>query len=232
MVDEGMNRHHLSPGTIAFAEACQKNDKRPLIYRISKRACDIVLSACICILGLIPGLIIAIVIALETKGSPIYSQKRVGRLGKPFRLYKFRSMVADADNVFKYFTPEQLDEWKRERKVQNDPRVTPFGQFIRRTSIDEFPQFLNVLFGSLSVVGPRAITYEELQNYTDDEKVILLSVPQGVTGYWQVTERNNATWSLGLRQKLELSYVSQCSLKFDFEIIFSTFSTMLRKTGR
>ena len=129
-------------------------DSRSLGYRTAKRAFDIVFSALVVAVGLIPCAILSIVIAADIKGSPIYSQERVGRYGKPFRIYKFRSMFADADNVEKYFTPEQLIEWKRERKVENDPRITGLGRILRKTSIDELPQFINVLAGQMSAVGP------------------------------------------------------------------------------
>ena len=113
----------LKPGTPEFAVMCRELDHRSLGYRFLKRFFDVAFSLCAIIVGFIPGLLLSVAIAIDTKGSPIYSQVRVGKWGKPFRIYKFRTMVADSDNVEKYFTPEQLEVWKRERKVDGDPRI-------------------------------------------------------------------------------------------------------------
>ncbi|MBP3884239.1 MAG: sugar transferase, partial [Olsenella sp.] len=139
-----------------------------LYAHVLKRAFDILFSLVVVVLMVIPGAILCLVIALQSKGSPFYTQRRVGQGGRHFNLYKFRSMVADADNVEKYFTPEQLAEWERERKVEGDPRITAVGRILRKTSLDEFPQFLNVLKGDMSVVGPRPIVDDELVHYGDD----------------------------------------------------------------
>ena len=203
-------------------------------YRFVKRAFDIVFSACVCVAGLVPGAILCVAIAAESKGSPIYTQERVGRLGKPVRLFKFRSMVADADDVEKHLTPEQIAEWHRERKVTDDPRITKLGRVLRRASLDELPQFLNVLAGQLSIVGPRAITYEELDNFTPEQQRVLLSVPQGITGAWQCGPRNLASFENGLRQEIELAYANGASFRADRHVFFKTFSVMFgkKKTGR
>lgn len=157
--------------------------EKPLYYRFAKRAFDIVFSSCVIVVGLVPGLVLSAFIVADTKGSPIYSSTRVGRRGRPFRILKFRSMVADADNLEKYFTPEQLDQWHREHKVDDDPRITKLGTFLRASSIDEFPQFVNVFFGQMSTVGSRAITAEET-DYFGDGKDLLLSMRPGVA--WDI----------------------------------------------
>lgn len=168
---------------------------------------------------------------MDTKGSPLYSQIRAGRNGLHFRLYKFRSMVADADNVEKYLTKEQLAAWKRERKVCDDPRVTRLGRFIRKTSLDELPQFINVLLGNISVIGPRPITYDELAEFGDDV-ALLLSVEPGITGAWQCGPRNEASFDNGRRQAIELGYVRDACARLDATIFFSTFRAMFgRRTG-
>lgn len=149
-----------------YPKECIKN--KPLHYRLIKRLFDIVFSLCVIVVGLIPGAILSILIIIDTKGTPIYSQERVGRGGKPFRIYKFRTMVADSDNVEKYFTPDQLEVWERERKVEDDPRITRFGRILRALSIDEFPQFINVLLSQISIIGPRVITYSELEHFGKD----------------------------------------------------------------
>ena len=123
------------PGTAEFARYASSLDTRGLGYRFVKRAFDIAFSGCVIAVGAIPCAILSIAIAADTKGSPIYTQIRVGKNGKPFRIYKFRSMVNDADDVEKYFTADQLETWKRERKVDNDPRITKLGRAIRKTSM-------------------------------------------------------------------------------------------------
>ena len=120
-------------------------------YHFVKRAFDIVFSACATIVGLIPVALLCLVIRLESPGSPIYLQERVGYRGKPLRILKLRTMVADSDDVEKHLSPEQLTQWERERKVDDDPRVTRVGRFLRKTSLDELPQFLNVLAGQIPV---------------------------------------------------------------------------------
>lgn len=199
-----------------------------LCYRIVKRAFDIVFSAVVCILLILPGAILSVFIWRETGASPIYVSHRMGLHGRPIGVFKFRSMYADADNVEKYLSPEQLRQWRTEMKVDTDPRVTPIGHVIRKTSIDEFPQFLNVFLGSLSVVGPRPISRSELHWYGDDE-MKLLSVKPGITGLWQVTQHNNATYESGVRQKIELAYVDCRSIALDARIVFGTFGAMLQK---
>lgn len=221
------------PGMREFADVCAALDRRQLGYRFIKRLFDLVFSAVVIVVGLVPCAALCVAIAVDTKGSPIYSQERVGRLGRPFRIYKFRSMVVDADDVEKYLNDEQLLEWKRERKVTNDPRITPLGNVLRRTSLDELPQFLNVFKGDMSLIGPRAITFDELAEYGDDA-ALLLSVPQGVTGAWQAGLRNEATFENGKRQRIELDYVGSASIKEDARIFLATFDAMFGKnrTGK
>ena len=134
-----------------------------LFYRICKRTFDIAFSAgCTAVLA-IPMAGVCAAICVESPGCPVYTQERVGRGGRVIRVLKLRSMVPDANDVRKYLSPEQLHQWEVERKVDDDPRITKVGQFIRKFSIDEVPQFLNVLKGDLSVIGPRPITRDELE---------------------------------------------------------------------
>ena len=118
-------------------------------YRFVKRVFDIAFSLCATIVGLIPIALLCVAIGLESPGSPIYLQKRVGYQGRPLRIFKLRTMVADSDDVEKHLDPKQLERWRRERKVDDDPRVTKVGHFLRKTSLDELPQFLNVLAGQI-----------------------------------------------------------------------------------
>lgn len=221
-------------GTAEFRLLCKQLDHRSMGYRAFKRAFDFIFALLVVVVGLIPGLLLSIAVVIDTKGSPIYSQMRIGKRGKPFRIYKFRSMVADSDDVEKYFTPEQLEVWRRERKVEDDPRVTRLGAKLRSTSIDEVPQFINVLLGQISLIGPRVITDDELtQHFSDREQAILLSVAPGITGAWQCGPRNTATFENGLRQKIELDYARNANLQEDVRIFFKTIYVMLvKRTGK
>lgn len=204
-------------------------------YRICKRAFDIVFSAGVTLVLAIPVAVACVAICLETPGAPVYTQERVGANGRVIRVLKLRSMVADAGNVEKYLSPEQLHQWRVERKVDDDPRVTRVGGFIRKTSLDELPQFLNVLKGDLAVIGPRPITVAELeQHFTPSEREELLSVRPGITGLWQATERNQATFESGRRQQIELRYVRGRGFAMDARCFFGTFGAMFGKkaTGR
>lgn len=206
-----------------------------LAYRFVKRLFDFVFSLCVSVVLFIPIVVVCAFICLESSGSPVYSQERVGKGGKTIKILKLRSMVPDAGNVQKYLSPEQLHQWEVERKVDDDPRITKVGQFIRKCSIDEMPQFLNVLNGDLSVIGPRPITRDELeQHFSDEEKAELLSVQPGITGLWQATDRNAATFESGLRQKIELRYVRNRCFRMDWKCFTGTFGAMFgkNKTGK
>lgn len=207
---------------------------KPLGYRIVKRVFDVLMS--LAVLAVAAALLpvtaaVLAVVAVQTGGSPIYVQERVGRGGRPLRIYKVRTMVADSDDVERHLSGEQLEQWRRERKVDDDPRIVPVGRVLRKTSLDELPQFLNVLAGQMSVIGPRPITRDELAWFGGDA-VLMLSVPPGITGWWQVSSRNNSTFESGVRQGLELYYVENASLSLDIRIFFWTFASMAKKTGR
>lgn len=223
-------------GTAEFEALSRSLDKRSLGYRLAKRLFDIVFSLvilAICILLLPITLAILIATAISTKGFPIYVQKRVGRYGRPLHILKLRSMVADSDDVEKYLSPEQLAQWKRERKVDDDPRITRFGALCRKTSLDEMPQFLNVLAGQMSIIGPRPISADELEWFGDDA-TLYLSVPGGITGLWQSGPRNEASFENGERQCVELGYICTACLSLDMRIFFKTFGAMFgkKRTGR
>lgn len=197
-------------------------------YRAVKRAFDIVFSGVACVVGLVPEAIACAAICLDSPGAPIFRQERVGLGGRKIYIYKFRSMYSDAHtHPERYLDDAQMAQWEREQKVDDDPRVTRVGRFLRRTSLDEVPQFLNVLKGDLSVIGPRPVTEAETYEFgaARDE---FLSCKPGITGWWQVTERNDATWENGERQLLELFYVRHASLALDARIFIRTFRAMGR----
>lgn len=197
-------------------------------YLFVKRAFDICFSLAVCMVLLVPVALVCLAIVIDSPGSPFFRQERIGKGGRRIYIWKLRSMYADAhDNPGRYFTPEQMAQWEREQKVDGDPRITRLGRFLRRTSLDELPQFINVLTGELSVIGPRPVTLEETYEFGNarDE---FLSVKPGITGWWQVTERNAATWANGERQMLELFYVRHASLALDLRIFVRTFKAMGR----
>ena len=197
-------------------------------YQIIKRVFDIVFSLAVCFALFIPIVVLCVAIVIDSPGSPFFRQKRVGLGGRLIYIWKLRSMYSDAhDDPRKYFTDEQFAQWEREQKVDGDPRITRVGRFLRNTSLDELPQFINVLTGELSVIGPRPVTLEETYEFGNarDE---FLSVKPGITGWWQVTERNGATWANGDRQMLELFYVRHASLALDLRIFVRTFKAMGR----
>ena len=198
-------------------------DRTRLGYRTVKRAFDILFSGCVLAVIAVPSLVLAAAIRLESEGSPFYSQIRVGQTRRDgslstFRMWKFRSMYRDAD--------ERLAELREQNeiagamfKMKEDPRVTKIGKFIRKHSIDEFPQFLNVFLGQMSVVGPRPPLPNEVAEYTEYD-LQRLAVKPGITGLWQVTERNSTGFDGMVRRDLE--YIAKRGVITDFKIILLT----------
>ena len=202
-------------------------------YRAAKRAFDIVFSLAVIAVLAVPVALLCLAIVLDSPGAPFFRQERVGLGGRRIYIWKLRSMVPDAhSNPERYMTPEQLETWRREQKLDDDPRITRVGRLLRRTSLDELPQFINVLTGDLSVIGPRPVTFEETYEFGDARDEFLSCKP-GITGWWQVTERNEATWENGERQLLELFYVRHASLALDLRIFVRTFKAMfVERTGK
>ncbi len=203
--------------------------KKPF-YECIKRIFDLVVSL-VAVIVLSPILlVIALAIRLEDRGPILYRAQRVGRGGKPITVYKFRSMRMNADRLEDMLTPEELEEYKKNFKLEHDPRITKVGAFLRRTSLDELPQLFNILSGTLSLVGPRPVLQEETELY-GDKRNVLLSCKPGLTGLWQVSGRSNVTYENGRRQALELQYVSQRSLWLDIKILFWTVGAVVRMDG-
>ena len=198
------------------------------IYRYIKRIIDVVLAS-IALVVLSPiFLIIALAIKLESKGPVFFKHTRIGKDGKIIKLYKFRSMVTNAEELIKAFTPEQMKEYKENYKLTNDPRITKVGKFLRKTSLDELPQLLNIIKGDLTIIGPRPVIAEELKKYgTNTEK--FLSVTPGLTGYWAANGRSNTTYEQ--RMKMELYYIDNLSLKMDIKVFFKTILSVVKKEG-
>ena len=181
---------------------------------------------------LLPFLMItAFLIKITSAGPVLYKQKRLGRNGTYFNAYKFRSMAVDAEERLKKLLenePELQKEWDETHKLQNDPRITGIGKIIRRTSIDEFPQLINILKGEMSLVGPRPIVDAEIKKYGDDYNRIF-SIKPGLTGLWQVSGRSNANYVD--RVAYDIYYLQSWSVWLDLWIIFKTFGVVILGRG-
>lgn len=201
--------------------------KRKIFYSIIKRLFDF-FSSLIGIIILSPIFLIVIILKLLIDHQePFYAHKRVGKNGKEFKMIKFKSMRKDDRPIEEILTPEQLEEWRTEYKVTNDPRVTKLGKFLRKTSIDELPQLFNVLVGSLSVVGYRAVVKKELEEkYSEEEQKLLLKTRPGITGFWTSHGRSDIPYNE--RVKLELYYCYKRSLWLDFRILWHTFLRLFK----
>ena len=200
------------------------------IYYIVKRVLDIVISFFALILLSPVFLGIAIAIKIDDGGKVFYVHNRVGMHGEKVGIFKYRSMMENADKIENILSPELLEEYYSEYKIDNDPRITRVGNFLRKSSLDELPQLLNIFLGQLSIVGPRPVMKDELVHYGDDVDK-LLSVKPGLTGYWQAYARNNATYESGERQSMELYYVDNQSMWFDIKIFFKTFVSVIKRDG-
>jgi lipopolysaccharide/colanic/teichoic acid biosynthesis glycosyltransferase len=218
--------HYGIPG-ITEDRADQKRNKR--IYWIVKRGFDIFVSATTLVVLSPLMLCIAIVIVIDDpKGSPIYKQKRCGRHGKEFVLYKFRSMCIDADKLLDSLLP-QNEMTGPVFKMRNDPRITKVGRFLRRTSIDEVLQFLNVLRGDMSIIGPRPPLPREVAQYTENELRRLWITP-GITCIWQVTPNRNA-FSFEEWMEMDVNYLERRSWRLDLKLMCRTVRVIFRGEG-
>ena len=197
-------------------------------YLAVKRIFDVLFSAGVCIVLAVPVALACVAIEIDSPGKPFFRQERIGKGGKRIYIFKLRTMVSDAHmHPEKYMTEAQLETWRREQKLDNDPRITRVGRILRRTSLDELPQFLNVLSGDLSVIGPRPVTLEETYEYGDARDEVLACKP-GITGWWAATDRNDSTWESGVRQAQELFYVRHQSFGLDARVFVKTFKAMRR----
>ena len=187
-----------------------------------KRAFDILFSLCVLSFGAPLFLLIALAIAIASGANPIYHQKRVGRGSKIFSCYKFRTMSMNSEETLEKLLrecPEIRHEWTTTRKLKHDPRITRLGSFLRRTSLDELPQFVNVLLGDMSVVGPRPISEEEVRIYLGAHASEILEVRPGITGLWQTSGRNDICFPQRVQMDQEyvrirsFSWISSLCLK-------------------
>ena len=217
-------------GTLSDVKVKSKLSK--LAYRIIKRSFDLLFS----LIGSLFILPLAIIIKLAYVltgdfGSIFFVQKRIGKNGREFNFYKFRTMVKDADlRLVELLENESYAaEWQKYRKLKNDPRISKVGKFLRKTSLDEFPQFFNVLKGDMSIVGNRPFLPREKDDIADHIYENLISIKPGITGYWQVSGRSN----IGFDDRIQLEnfYAQNASLGFDLAIFFRTFKSVLSTDG-
>lgn len=197
-------------------------------YLFAKRALDIIcsLGGMIVLSPLFLG--IAIAIKVDSKGPVFFKHNRIGKNGKPLGLYKFRSMYENAEDMIRDFTPEQRKEWEDNFKLDHDPRITKVGNFLRKSSLDELPQLLNILKGELSIVGPRPVIEDELEKYGENKEKFL-SVTPGLTGYWQAYARSDVDYDE--RMQMELYYIDHANFWWDIKIFFATFGAVVKGKG-
>ena len=224
----------ITDKTVTIQENLQEKIKeKHIIYRFVKRLIDI-LGGLVGIVLLIPVTLcvyLARKILKEDDGPLFYEQLRIGKNGKKFRLYKFRSMCIDADKKLKEYLAENEEarkEFEENQKLKDDPRITKIGNFLRKTSLDELPQMINILKGEMSFIGPRPVVDGEIEKYGANKNKFL-SIKPGLTGYWQANGRSNTTYAE--RIDMELYYVDNQSLWLDIKIFFKTFISVIKKEG-
>jgi lipopolysaccharide/colanic/teichoic acid biosynthesis glycosyltransferase len=222
-----------APGKVSTARTGRETglDVPAMISVTFVRLLDLVVASLALIL-LAPLLLgVALAIAFERSGPILFRQVRIGRDGKPFTCLKFRTMRADADIVLADLLdrcPEARAEWQHDQKLRNDPRVSPFGRFLRRASIDELPQLWNVLIGDMSIVGPRPIVESEAARYGRYIRYYQSTRP-GITGVWQVNGRNDTSYRR--RIACDIVYSRSVSLATNLRIIFCTVPVVLQARG-
>ena len=199
------------------------------LYRPIKRGFDIAGSVAALAVSAPLCAAVSLLIKQEGPGPVIFVHNRVGVGGKKIRVYKFRSMHIGSEELITMLSGEQIERFYLEYKLNDDPRVTAIGRVIRRSFIDEIPQFINIIQGDMTLVGPRPITKPELSFYSEEERKRLLSVKPGLTGLWQVFGKGKANYQNRKRQKMELYYVEHASFALDLIILIMTPLALFRK---
>lgn len=202
--------------------------KNKYVFSFFKRFFDVFSSFLAIILLSWLFIILMILVKCTSKGPIFYGHKRIGKRGKIIKIWKFRSMKVDKRPLEEILSPEQLEEYKRDFKVTNDPRITKIGKFLRKTSLDELPQLFNIFIGNMSVVGWRPIIQEELDRYGENG-VLLTKIKPGLTGFWASHGRSNVNYDQ--RIKMELYYTIKRSIWLDIRIIFATFIGVFKGDG-
>ncbi len=196
-------------------------------YKLIKNIFDLLFSLLFLISFLPLFLIISLLIKLSSRGPIFFLQKRIGKNNKPFKCIKFRTMYPEAKDILENLLMKDAlikKEFEETHKIKNDPRITTIGKLLRKTSLDEIPQFINVLRGEMSIIGPRPIVKAEKKKYGKNLKKVLQIKP-GITGLWQVSGRNNLTYKR--RVMLDINYVKNYNLIMDLRILLRTFGVVL-----
>lgn len=201
---------------------------RRFLYFFFKRLFDVVASVIGLVVLLPIIIIIGLLIKLEDRGTIFFKHKRVGKNGKTIYLYKFRSMVMNAEELLNVLTDEQRREYEENYKLDDDFRITKIGNILRKTSLDEIPQLINILKGDMSFVGPRPVVLKELDKYGED-KDKFLSITPGLTGWWACSGRSVTTYDE--RKKLELYYIDNCSVLLDIKCLLKTAVVVIERKG-
>ena len=204
------------------------NSARKNVYLAIKRLIDII-GSLIGIILLSPlYIIIAILIKFDSPGKVVFGHTRKGKGGKDIKVYKFRTMYSNASEIFESFTPEQKEEYYTNFKLDNDPRVTKLGGFLRKTSLDELPQLFNILKGDMTIIGPRPIVEKEVEKYGDKAEKLFSVVP-GLGGYWQANGRSDTTYEE--RVEMDMYYIDHMCFTLDAKILFQTIFSVLKGEG-
>lgn len=198
------------------------------LYSVTKKSMDLILSFIGLILLIPVFLILAILVKLDSKGPVFYAHTRKGKNRSDIKIYKFRTMYSNSDEIFDSFSDEQKEEYYKNFKLDNDPRVTKVGDFLRRTSLDEIPQLINVLKGDLSLVGPRPIVEKEICKYGQYADKLFSVIP-GITGYWQSHGRSDTSYDE--RIEMDMYYIDNRSILLDIKIMFKTVISVIKKEG-
>ena len=204
------------------------NSARKKVYLAIKRLIDMI-GSLIGIILLSPlYIIIAILIKFDSPGKVVFGHTRKGKGGKDIKVYKFRTMYSNASEIFESFTPEQKEEYYKNFKLDNDPRVTKLGGFLRKTSLDELPQLFNILKGDMTIIGPRPIVEKEVEKYGDKAEKLFSVVP-GLGGYWQANGRSDTTYEE--RVEMDMYYIDHMCFTLDAKILFQTIFSVLKGEG-
>lgn len=209
-----------------------KDNLKSNINNIIKSLFDYTFALSLLPILLLIGILLYMLIKLDSRGPALIKQRRVGKGGKIIEVYKFRTMYQNAEQILENILLENEHlrrEWEEKRKLSKDPRVTRLGRFLRKSSLDELPQFINVLKGEMSIVGPRPVTEEELKKYYEEFSSIYLQVKPGITGYWQVSGRSRVDYKT--RVSMDVFYVLNWSIWLDFFILLKTLWVVIRGEG-
>jgi lipopolysaccharide/colanic/teichoic acid biosynthesis glycosyltransferase len=214
--------------TQANVEVSTYKEESKLVYGFLKRCFDVVSSIFALILFSPLYLVFAVIVKVDSKGPVFFGHNRLGKDGKIIKVYKYRTMAIDAEEILKNMPEEMKKEFEKNFKFENDPRITKVGKLLRESSLDELPQLFNIIKGNMSVVGPRPIVEKEIEKYGEyGDK--LLTIKPGLTGNWQANGRSDTTYEE--RVKLDIDYIDNRNLWYDMVIIIKTIGVVFKRVG-